>query len=91
MFDKLASIEQVLYPAPSGQPGGEVRRPFVDLVPVPYVGMLPRNRTCPRALKRARHNFHRVNKPSEHGVRHGGQPAIIWSTVGLAALSAFAR
>jgi len=36
-----------------------------------------RNRTCPRAVKRARHNSHRVKKPTNHAsTRHAGPPTI---------------
>jgi hypothetical protein len=29
-----------------------------------------RERTCPRVVKRARHNSYRVKKPGQHSVRH---------------------
>ena len=35
-----------------------------------------RHRTCPRAVKRGRHNSYRVKKPGDHGTRHDGPPAI---------------
>lgn len=35
-----------------------------------------RMRTCPRVIKRARHNAYRVKKPGDHGTRHHGPPAI---------------
>ena len=35
-----------------------------------------RHRTCPRAIKRCRHNSYRVKKPGDHGIRHSG-PATI--------------
>ena len=35
-----------------------------------------RHRTCPRAVKRGRHNAYRVKKPADHGTRHNG-PATI--------------
>jgi hypothetical protein len=35
-----------------------------------------RHRTCPRVVKRARHNSYRVKKPGDHGIRHDG-PATI--------------
>ena len=35
-----------------------------------------RHRTCPRAVKRTRHNAYRVKKPGDQGFRHDGPPAI---------------
>jgi hypothetical protein len=35
-----------------------------------------RDRTCPRAVKRARHNSYRVKRPGETAIRHPG-PATI--------------
>lgn len=35
-----------------------------------------RHRTCPRVIKRGRHNFYRVKKPGDKNVRHDG-PATI--------------
>jgi hypothetical protein len=36
-----------------------------------------RDRTCPRAVKRARHNSYRVKKPGEpSSIRHDGTPTI---------------
>jgi hypothetical protein len=35
-----------------------------------------RNRTCPRAVKRGRHNAYRVKKPGDQNIRHPG-PATI--------------
>jgi hypothetical protein len=35
-----------------------------------------RQRTYPRAIKRARHNSYRVRRPGDHGTRHPGPPAI---------------
>ena len=36
-----------------------------------------RDRTCPRAVKRARHNSYRVKKPDEPAsIRHDGPPTI---------------
>lgn len=36
-----------------------------------------RDRTCPRAVKRTRHNSYRVKKPGEHAIRHPGPPTTI--------------
>jgi hypothetical protein len=44
-----------------------------------------RDRTYPRAVKRARHNSYRVKKPGDHGTRHDG-PATI-KLVNLSLLS----
>jgi hypothetical protein len=36
-----------------------------------------RDRTCPRAVKRARHNSYRVKKPHERAsIHHDGTPTI---------------
>ena len=35
-----------------------------------------RERTCPRTVKRARHNSYPVKKPGQHGIRHD-TPATI--------------
>jgi hypothetical protein len=35
-----------------------------------------RHRTCPRAIKRGRHNAYRVKKPDDTNIRHNG-PATI--------------
>jgi hypothetical protein len=36
-----------------------------------------RHRTCPRAVKRARHNSYRVKKPGDTGTRHNNPPTIV--------------
>ena len=35
-----------------------------------------RHRTCPRVIKRGRHNTYRVKKPADQNIRHDG-PATI--------------
>jgi hypothetical protein len=35
-----------------------------------------RNRTCPRAIKRGRHNAYRIKKPGDQNIRYPG-PATI--------------
>ena len=35
-----------------------------------------RHRTCPRVVKRARHNSYRVKKPGDSGTRHNAPPTI---------------
>jgi hypothetical protein len=35
-----------------------------------------RHRTCPRVVKRARHNSYRVKKPGDRSTRHDGPPTI---------------
>jgi hypothetical protein len=35
-----------------------------------------RERTCPRAVKRGRHNSYRIKRPSDRSTRHAGPPAI---------------
>jgi hypothetical protein len=36
-----------------------------------------RHRTCPRVVKRARHNSYRVKKPGDKSTRHAGPPTIV--------------
>jgi hypothetical protein len=33
-----------------------------------------RNRSCPRVLKRARHNSYRVKRPTDRIIHHAGPP-----------------
>ncbi len=35
-----------------------------------------RHRTCPRAIKRHRHNAYRLKRPGETSTRHDGPPTI---------------
>lgn len=35
-----------------------------------------RHRTYPRVVKRARHNYYRVKRPTDTGIRHNGPPTI---------------
>jgi hypothetical protein len=35
-----------------------------------------RHRTCPRAIKRARHNSYRIKRPEDRNTRHTGPPTI---------------
>ena len=35
-----------------------------------------RHRTCPRVVKRARHNSYRVKKPGDSGTHHNAPPTI---------------
>ena len=35
-----------------------------------------RHRTCPRAIKRGRHNSYRVKKPGDKNIRHDGPASI---------------
>ena len=35
-----------------------------------------RHRTCPRVVKRARHNSYRVKRAGDQGIRHAGPPTI---------------
>lgn len=36
-----------------------------------------RERTCPRVVKRARHNSYRVKRPGDQGTRHDSPPTIM--------------
>jgi hypothetical protein len=40
-----------------------------------------RHRTCPRAVKRARHNSYRVKLPGDRNTRHNGPPTIRLHTI----------
>jgi hypothetical protein len=35
-----------------------------------------RERTCPRVVRRARHNHYAVKKPGQHSIRHDTAPTI---------------
>jgi hypothetical protein len=35
-----------------------------------------RHRTCPRAIKRYRHNNYRIKRPADTATRHHGPPTI---------------
>jgi hypothetical protein len=72
--------------APSGVPP-PVQRPFPpedwnDAIPevaeiTDKINPERRNRTCPRAVKRARHNSYRIKKPDEpSSTRHPSPPTI---------------
>lgn len=43
-----------------------------------------RHRTCPRVVKRARHNSYRVKKTGDRGVRHSNPPTIKLANLGPA-------
>jgi hypothetical protein len=52
-----------------------------------------RERSCPRVVKRARHNSYRVKKPGQHGTRHDApatikliNPVLARGKTGIAAL-----
>jgi hypothetical protein len=47
-----------------------------------------RHRTCPRAIKRARHNSYRVKRPTDKTIRHDGPPKLNLISVDLALTSA---
>ena len=47
-----------------------------------------RHRTCPRVVKRARHNSYRVKRASDRGVRHSRPPTIRLANLGSLTLAA---
>jgi hypothetical protein len=49
---------------------------MADITRKKHLNPRRRNRTCPKVIKRARHNSYRVKRPSDHGTRHPG-PATI--------------
>ena len=70
-------------------PAGSPTRPFppeharailaqvkADITKNKHLNPRRRHRTCPRVIKRGRHNFYRVKKPGDKNIRHDG-PATI--------------
>ena len=49
---------------------------MADITRARHLNPRRRHRTCPRVIKRGRHNFYRVKKPGDKNVRHDG-PATI--------------
>jgi len=49
---------------------------MADITREKHLNPRRRHRTCPRVVKRARHNSCRVKRPGDHGTRHSG-PATI--------------
>ena len=49
---------------------------MADITKKKHLNPPRRHRTCPRAIKRGRHNSYRVKKPGDKNVRHHG-PATI--------------
>jgi hypothetical protein len=47
-----------------------------DITSTKHLNPGRRHRTCPRAIKRGRHNYYRVKKPGDKNIRHDG-PATI--------------
>jgi hypothetical protein len=42
-----------------------------------------RERTCPRVVKRARHNHYAVKKPGQHSIHHDAPPTVKLSNPAL--------
>ena len=49
---------------------------MADITTKKHLNPVRRHRTCPRVVKRARHNSYRVKKPGESGTRHN-RPSTI--------------
>ena len=49
---------------------------MADITAKKHLNPKRRHRTCPRVVKRARHNSYRVKKPGESSTRHNGPPTI---------------
>jgi len=49
---------------------------MADITRATHLNPARRHRTCPRAVKRSRHNAYRVKKPADKNIRHDG-PATI--------------
>ena len=47
-----------------------------------------RHRTCPRVVKRARHNSYRVKRPGDRGIRHPGPATVKLVNLGPCRLAA---
>jgi hypothetical protein len=69
---------------PGGDPGGIPPEDWVDAIPRIHIEITRkqlrarRHRSCPRAVKRARHNSYRVKKPGEPAsIRHNGPATIL--------------
>jgi len=53
-----------------------------------HISLGRRERTCPRVVKRARHNSYRVKRPTDKIIRHDGPPKLHLISVDLALTSA---
>ncbi|MDN5769258.1 MAG: hypothetical protein L0H24_14610 [Microlunatus sp.] len=49
---------------------------MADITRASHLNPRRRERSYPRAVKRARHNSYRVKRPDDVGVRHAGPPTI---------------
>ena len=61
-------------PFPPDRPSAAAAAVFAEILE--RLNPQRRMRTCPRVIKRARHNAYRVKKPADHGTRHDGPPTI---------------
>ena len=55
---------------------------MADITRKPALSPPRRHRAYPRVIKRARHNSYRVKRPSDHGIRYTGPPAIKLANLG---------
>jgi hypothetical protein len=60
---------------PPDQPGSPLEQVIADITAARNLNQR-RERTCPRVVKRARHNSYRVKRPGDHGTRHSSPPAL---------------
>ena len=49
---------------------------MADITSPRNLNPLRRHRSCPRVVRRARHNSYRVRNPGDTGTRHHGPPTI---------------
>jgi hypothetical protein len=61
---------------------------MADITRMKHLNPRRRHRTCPRVIKRARHNSYRVKRPGDHGTRHSGPATIKLVNPHLPALAA---
>jgi hypothetical protein len=61
---------------PPGQARNLLAEVMADITAPRNLSPPRRHRTCPRAVKRGRHNAYRVKKPGDKNIRHHGPPTI---------------
>ena len=61
---------------------------MADITSPRHLSPARRNRSYPRAIRRARHNSYRVKRPGDHGTRHSGPATIKLVNLHLPALAA---
>jgi hypothetical protein len=49
---------------------------MADITSPRHLSPQRRHRSCPRVIRRGRHNAYRVRKPGDKSIRHHGPPTI---------------